>query len=80
MPEWHLNWSVRMKIFRRAFKDTLPVLTGYLVLGLGFGILLNSKGYNALIFITGIYHERDNLLGHGAVRVHNFFDQRREPR
>ncbi|MBR1417368.1 MAG: AzlC family ABC transporter permease [Synergistaceae bacterium] len=37
-----------MGIFKRAFKDTLPVLTGYLVLGLGFGILLNSKGYNAL--------------------------------
>ena len=37
-----------MGIFRRAFKDTLPVLTGYLVLGLGFGILLNAKGYNAI--------------------------------
>ena len=67
-----------MGIFRRAFKDSLPVLTGYLVLGLGFGILLNSKGYNALIFITGIYHERDNLLRHGAVRVHSFFELRRK--
>ena len=37
-----------MGIFRKAFKDSLPVLTGYLVLGLGFGILLNAKGYNAL--------------------------------
>ena len=32
----------------RAIKDTLPVMTGYLVLGLGFGILLSTKGYNAL--------------------------------
>lgn len=27
------------------FIDTLPVLAGYLVLGIGFGILLASKGY-----------------------------------
>lgn len=28
-----------------AFRDTLPVLTGYLFLGIGFGILLNENGY-----------------------------------
>ena len=33
---------------RRAFKDTIPVLTGYMVLGIGYGILMNAKGYNAL--------------------------------
>ncbi len=27
------------------FKDTIPVLTGYLFLGAGFGILLSEKGY-----------------------------------
>ena len=37
-----------MKNFKRAFKDSLPVLTGYLVLGIGYGILMNAKGYNAL--------------------------------
>ena len=37
-----------MKNFNRAFKDSLPVLTGYLVLGIGYGILMNAKGYNAL--------------------------------
>ena len=31
-----------------ALRDTLPVMTGYVVLGLGFGILLSTKGYNAL--------------------------------
>ncbi len=31
-----------------ALKDSLPVMTGYIVLGIGFGILLSSKGYNAL--------------------------------
>lgn len=34
--------------FYRAFRDTLPVMTGYVVLGLGFGILLSTRGYNAL--------------------------------
>ncbi len=28
-----------------ALKDTVPVMTGYLILGIGFGILLNEKGY-----------------------------------
>lgn len=28
-----------------AFRDTIPVLTGYLFLGIGFGILLSEKGY-----------------------------------
>ena len=32
----------------RALRDTVPVLTGYIVLGIGFGILLSSKGYGAL--------------------------------
>ena len=35
-------------VIKSAFKDTLPVMTGYVVLGLGFGILLSTKGYNAL--------------------------------
>ena len=30
---------------RRAFRDTVPVMTGYLFLGIGFGILLKQNGY-----------------------------------
>ncbi|MBQ8402579.1 MAG: AzlC family ABC transporter permease [Clostridia bacterium] len=33
---------------RRAFAATLPVLTGYVVLGMGFGVILNSRGYGIL--------------------------------
>lgn len=33
------------KLFFRAFKDTIPVLAGYIVLGSGFGILLKEAGY-----------------------------------
>lgn len=30
---------------RAVFRDTLPVMTGYLFLGIGFGILMCEKGY-----------------------------------
>ena len=30
---------------KRALKDTIPVFSGYIVLGMGFGILLAAKGY-----------------------------------
>lgn len=33
------------KIIRKALVDTVPVMTGYLCLGFGFGILLQSAGY-----------------------------------
>lgn len=36
----------------RALRDTLPVMTGYVVLGLGFGILMASKGYNAFLVLS----------------------------
>ena len=33
-------------MLRKAFLDTIPVLTGYVVLGIGFGIILKTKGYS----------------------------------
>lgn len=33
---------------RAAFLDTVPVMTGYLFLGFGFGILLHQSGYGVL--------------------------------
>ena len=33
---------------KRAFLATIPVLTGYVVLGMGFGMILKSKGYGVL--------------------------------
>lgn len=30
---------------KKAFRDTIPVMSGYLVLGMGFGILLDVNGY-----------------------------------
>ena len=36
------------KDFKTAFLATVPVMTGYLVLGMGFGIILKTKGYGVL--------------------------------
>lgn len=33
------------KALKLAFRDTIPVLTGYVFLGIGFGILLRQSGY-----------------------------------
>ena len=35
------------KALRAAFPHTIPVLTGFLVLGIAYGILMESKGYGA---------------------------------
>lgn len=37
------------KIVKQAFVDTIPVLTGYLVLGFGFGIILKANGYGIFL-------------------------------
>lgn len=36
------------KFVKRAFFNTLPVMAGYIVLGMGFGIMMHSKGYGIL--------------------------------
>lgn len=36
------------KTIQSAFLDTIPVMTGYLVLGFGFGIVLKSAGFGML--------------------------------
>ena len=39
---------MKLSAMRAAFPDTIPVLTGYLFLGGGFGILLAESGYSVL--------------------------------
>lgn len=36
-------------LFRRACKDTIPVFTGYLFLGFGFGLILRAAGYPVVL-------------------------------
>lgn len=59
---------------KAAFLDTLPVMAGYLFLGIGFGVLLETKGYNAwwALFISvtcysgSMQYVAVNLLSAGA--------------
>ncbi len=36
----------KSKTIKYSFKASLPIMAGYIVLGMGFGILLESKGYD----------------------------------
>lgn len=57
-----------------AFKQSLPVMAGYLVLGMGFGILLKAKGYGVawaffmslFIYAGSMQYVTINLLAGGA--------------
>ncbi|MBR4961463.1 MAG: AzlC family ABC transporter permease [Clostridia bacterium] len=59
---------------RRAFTATLPVLTGYVVLGMGFGVILRSRGYgvlwaaamSVLIYAGSMQYAAMDLLTGGA--------------
>lgn len=45
----------RMALVKAAFPHTIPVLTGYVFMGMAFGILLASKGYGPLwAFFMGL--------------------------
>ena len=59
---------------KAAFPGTLPVLAGYVVLGMGFGILLQSRGYSFLwagvmsltIYAGSMQYVAVDLLSSGA--------------
>lgn len=40
------------KIIKQSLVSTLPVLTGYLVLGFGFGIIMKSSGFGILLTLA----------------------------
>ncbi|MCF0105657.1 MAG: AzlC family ABC transporter permease [Holdemanella sp.] len=59
--------------FKSAFQTSLPVLTSYVVLGIGFGILLEANGYNfiwAFIMSVCIYAGSLQYLGIGLMASH----------
>ena len=63
-----------MKTAKYAFAQSLPVMAGYLVLGLGFGVLLESKGYGVgwafvmslVIYAGSMQYVAVDLLAGGA--------------
>ena len=46
--EFTTEQDVKNLVVKRAFRDSIPVMTGYIVLGIGFGMLLKSEGYGIL--------------------------------
>ena len=65
------------KTVKYAFLRSLPVMAGYLVLGLGFGVLLAAKGYgvgwafamSALIYAGSMQYVAVDMLAGGASLV-----------
>ena len=65
---------MKRKALKAAFPLTLPVMAGYLFLGLGFGILLASKGFSFLwaafmsiiIYAGSMQYVAIDLLAAGA--------------
>ena len=60
-------------IVKKAFKQTIPVLMGYLVLGCAFGMLLVDSGYPiyyALIMSVFIYAGSMQFLTISLLMVH----------
>ena len=61
-------------VIKKALKATLPVFAGYMVLGMGFGIILESKGYGVLwaflmsllIYAGSMQYAAINLITGGA--------------
>lgn len=39
---------MKKKLLKEVLRDTFPVLTGYMVLGMGFGIIMHSNGFGVL--------------------------------
>ena len=62
------------RTLRKAFVTSLPVMAGYVVLGMGFGILLHNHGYGVpyalamslLIYAGSMQYVGVSLLAAGA--------------
>lgn len=65
---------MKKRAIRAAFLDTVPVMTGYVFLGFGFGILLHQNGYGVLwsaamslfIYAGSMQYMAVSLLSGGA--------------
>ena len=65
------------KAIKAAFISTIPVMSGYLVLGIGFGVLLKTKGYGVLwalamsvcVYAGSMQYVAIDLLAGGASLV-----------
>lgn len=62
--------AVYRKAFAKAFPQTIPVLTGYLFIGMAFGVMIQEKGYN---FLWAMFMSLVCYAGSGQYLAVNFF-------
>ena len=65
-----MNLRLNRRSLDLAFIKTVPVMAGYIVLGMGFGILLSGKGYGpfwAFLMSTIIYAGSMQYVGVGLI-------------
>lgn len=65
-----MNLRLNRRTLDLAFIKTVPVMAGYIVLGMGFGILLSGKGYGpfwAFLMSTMIYAGSMQYVGVGLI-------------
>lgn len=58
------------RAFKAAFPNTIPVLTGYLFIGMAFGVMIQEKGYN---FLWAMLMSLLCYAGSGQYLAVNFF-------
>ena len=72
---------MKKETLKEALKDSLNILPGYIVLGIGFGVLLKARGYGFLmcLFMSGLIYAGSmqyvgiDLLNAGASLITAFF-------
>lgn len=65
---------MKQRTFSYAFRASLPVMTGYVVIGIGFGILMQSQGFpwywaalmSLTVYAGSMQYVAVDLLGSGA--------------
>ena len=62
--------SQHRQAFKKAFPYTIPVLTGYLFIGIAFGVMYAEKGYS---FVWAILMSLLVYAGSGQYLAVNFF-------
>ena len=68
------NAAKSVSVIKKAFIDTIPVMTGYLVLGFGFGMIVKANDYSILlafamsflIYAGSMQYVAINLINGGA--------------
>ena len=71
------NTRINSRLLKTVFVKTLPVMAGYIVLGLGFGVLLEKNGYgiwwalamSLFIYAGSMQYVTISLLTSGATLI-----------